>query len=575
MAITNKLNSSVLPVTEKASSTPASMRGAFSEWLSDGNGKKFSPQVTIACLDKISEYVKSKKISCSLWEIYKPSVFKPVYQKVSNEKLLRIMEKSTYEVFTVAGPLYMKFLKEKPWEKINEEVQALPINILQNADKVSGSIDSQVDSVETSLLPDINTHDVIAWLLTQPNANGTLNSDNIMRALRKAPQKLTLDDSINRNVFACHTVEELDKLWCAFKAASNYIEVNHTLWHGQLSAGLSAYRRYIEYLEGNGQPVKNAERVDLVSKSQTTKKIPQQLNSDTVVSTSFVPDSLIGALNQNYASGFRFETTALRLLSTTAGVEIDDRMQAALKQKMFRRDDGVCFLFDTVADTSTRKDIVESADAYLQEYGCFEIPVFYKQYEDQVNCKCIENAHDFESFYEQISNSGVRCVAAPQIGNRIARFRNGNVWGTFKEVSVKIVSAITNEFYGSVNEDDLHSKFCAFSTDLLSKIIKNCAADKLMRVEINESICYQTFDALGLPDNFSEVLSETLERLGDIGLEPSQDVLHTAISLKLGVNFLVEFNLPDWDAYRRLIAVFYKAEPRREWKRNIFGEVRG
>lgn len=121
MATTNNLNSSVLPVTEQASSTPASMRDAFSEWLSDGNVKKFSPQVTIACLDKISEYVKSKKISCSLWEISKLSIFKPVYQKVMDAKLLRIMERNTYKTFTIVGQLYMKFLKEKPWEAIADE----------------------------------------------------------------------------------------------------------------------------------------------------------------------------------------------------------------------------------------------------------------------------------------------------------------------------------------------------------------------------------------------------------------------------------------------------------------------
>ena len=34
MAMTNNLNSSVLPVTEQASSASASMRDAFSEWLS-------------------------------------------------------------------------------------------------------------------------------------------------------------------------------------------------------------------------------------------------------------------------------------------------------------------------------------------------------------------------------------------------------------------------------------------------------------------------------------------------------------------------------------------------------------
>lgn len=821
----------ILNNTEKYTDTQASLvyssmdiRDEFQKWLENGNAKKFSPQVAIECLDKISEYVISKKNSYSIWEISKSSVYKPVYQKVMDAKLLRIMQRDIYKVFTVVGQLYAKFLKEKPWEKLTEEPVTTAVDEIIEDRVFLVSSDKKTDSTNSRSLPDIKADDVIAWLVTQPNANGTLYLDNVMRsymsALRNAPQKLTLDESVNRNVFACHAVEELDKLWQAFKAAPNYIEVNRTPWHGQLSAGLAAYRRYIEYLEENGQPEKNDQRVVLASTSQTTKEIPQQLtaepqhvdfshpelcmrcdpetcivegksfygrkwrdllialtehfllsnpkakelylksvytngerpfllkekpinglaarqisngywvflnlgikdlvftigklcqfcgvslknvdityvpkttggsegktmdileydsaqfaqqpvrgafrswltehnpewsngtvtmhysdayylfnnecgitleealnaedglqraydaierhfinnptqinnlsgsvrgylrslrmlkefldekfpelfNKDSInaASATIIPDSLIEVLTQNYASGFRFDTTALLLLGAASGVEIDERMQASLKQKMFRRDDGIYFLLDTVADASTRNDIVEFADAFLQEYGCFEIPEFYKLYEDKVNPKCIGNADDFESLYEQIGKSGVRCVAAPQIGNRIARFSNGNVWGTFKEVSAKIVAAITDEFYGSVNEDDLHSKFSAFSIDLLAKIIKSCAADELVRVEINDSICYQTFDTLGLPINFPDVLSATLEKLEDIGLEPSQDVLHTAISLELGVNFLSEFNLPDWDTYRRLITVFYKAELRREWKRNIFGEV--
>lgn len=301
---------------------------------------------------------------------------------------------------------------------------------------------------------------------------------------------------------------------------------------------------------------------------------PQLLNAETaVVSSPSVPEAVVEVLNKNYASGFRFDSTYINLLSNASCAEVDARMQAALKRIMFRRDDGIYFLLDIVADATTRKSIIDFADSYLEKYGCFEIPEFYKLYEEKVNPNCIRNADDFESFYEQIGKGGVRCVQAPYIGNRIARYSNGAVWSTFTEVAAKIVSMIRDEYYGSCNEDDLHTKFCAFSTDLLGKIIKQYAAKELIRVEINESVCYQTFDALGLPENFSESLAEALEQLSDIGLDPTQDALHTTLSLKLGVNLMAEYNLPDWETYRRLIAAFYKTEPRREWKSNIFVEA--
>jgi hypothetical protein len=117
MVATNKPNNSALPIAEPAFSTPASMREFFIAWLSASNAKKYHPQSAVACLDRISEYVISKKISCSIWEISKPGVFKPVYKKVLEAKLLRIMERNTHKTFTIVGQLYLKFLKEKPWEK--------------------------------------------------------------------------------------------------------------------------------------------------------------------------------------------------------------------------------------------------------------------------------------------------------------------------------------------------------------------------------------------------------------------------------------------------------------------------
>ena len=63
MATINNPNSSALLVAQQDSSTPASTRDAFIVWLSDGNDKKFTPQVAVTCLDGISEYVISKKIS--------------------------------------------------------------------------------------------------------------------------------------------------------------------------------------------------------------------------------------------------------------------------------------------------------------------------------------------------------------------------------------------------------------------------------------------------------------------------------------------------------------------------------
>lgn len=699
MSASDNLNNLVFATSAEIPLSSEKMRIAFLTWLSAGKSKKLSADACVSCIDKISAYAMSKKLcTCSIWDITNHNVFKSVNQKILDAKLLRIADRSTYKTFINVGRLYLTFLKEKPWSTKAAIESVLPQGPTGTTEPTATVEQNELQKI------DINSDDVVAWLVTQPNTNGTLFLERVarryMRSIQLTPRKLdiALESS---SVFSVHTVLELDRLWDSFKSAPNYAEANRNAGHGEFSAGLAAYRRYLEFIEKNGvlemheqeivvdsvsavgekrlqyadiiyiqkqstgglksvikikdnsaqfaqQTVRNSfrawlaeqhpewsnssvsmcssdayylhnnergitleealtaddglqraydaiERYYINNPTQTNNptgsargylrslrllkefladKKPEMLDADLVVeSAQNVPDSLIAALNHKYTSGLRFDSTYINLLSSTSGVEVDEHMQSALKRIMFRRNDGVYFLLDTVAAATTRKDIVDFADTYLQEYGCFEIPEFYKLFEDKVNQNCIRNADDFESFYEQIGKSGVRCVAAPGLGNRIARFSNGNVWGTFKEVAGKIVSVITEEYYGSCNEDDLHTKFCAFSTDLLGKIIKQCAADELIRVDINDSVCYQTFDALGLPENFSEVLAEALERLSDIGLDPTQDALHTTLSLKLGVNFKAEYNLPDWDTYRRLIAAFYKAEPRREWKYNIFGEV--
>lgn len=555
----------------------------------------------------------------------------------------------------------------------------------------------------------------VSWLITQANSQGRLYKPYVANryaaCLRSEPLKLDIPFSIEeRNVYRCYSIQDFDRLEETFRGAHNFQEIDRGWGHGTFSASLSAYRRYICYLESSDSgemgekkqfddlgPAENeipsfngkSKRVDFTNpdacagcdpvscvvegkvfsvhnwrdiltelteyflatkpKAQELtwrsiyqrgerpfllrnrpdgrvasrqisngywiylnlsisnlvfaigrlcifcsvnhenvdiRYIPKRIGSGTA-SANFleayhetpiqqavvIPDVLLEALKKNYSGGFRFETTYINLLANASGVCIDESLKAELKRHMFKRKDDIFFLIDQVSDRVTRNELLSVSTAYLHEYGCFEISELYRQFENRLNCICIRNAEDFEFFYQQIAQSGVRCVAAPQVGNRIARYSNGNVQTAFEMVAKKIVSFITESCYGSCTEDDLHNKFQAFSTDLLSKIIRIFAEDGLIRVEINDSICFQSFEALGLPLDFADILITILDRLEGIGLSPSQEVLHTAISLELGINFKAEFSLPEWNTFRRLIASYYKGEPRREWRNNVFGEV--
>ena len=83
----------------------------------------------------------------------------------------------------------------------------------------------------------------------------------------------------------------------------------------------------------------------------------------------------------------------------------------------------------------------------------------------------------------------------------------------------------------------------------------------------------QTFDALGLPDDFESALTETLDELAALDLTPTEDALHVALSLRFGFNFNVQYNLTETKTYRRLIELNYTGATPRRWKGGVFGKI--
>ncbi|MFA6220954.1 MAG: hypothetical protein WC647_01430 [Desulfomonilaceae bacterium] len=110
----------------------------------------------------------------------------------------------------------------------------------------------------------IDPEDIIAWLVTQPNANGTLYLANVVRqymhALRAAPAKLQIPVAFDvRSVFTCHTPDELHAYWDIFRTAPNYKQVNKSA-SGMFSAGMGCYMRYLQHLSDE----LNMEKPDVV-----------------------------------------------------------------------------------------------------------------------------------------------------------------------------------------------------------------------------------------------------------------------------------------------------------------------
>ena len=135
----------------------------------------------------------------------------------------------------------------------------------------------------------------------------------------------------------------------------------------------------------------------------------------------------------------------------------------------------------------------------------------------------------------------------------------------------ELTKVINDDFFGTINEFELRERLPSLSIDLLDKLIKDFS-DEIVRTSINDIICYQTIDALGLPNDFSDRINETLELLDSIDLNPTIEVLHTALSINLSRNFKKEYNIPDDKTFKKIIEKHYNLSPTRSWIKGSFLE---
>jgi len=292
MAVLNRINTVVKPDNAQVSSTAVSMREEFEKWLPKDNARKYSSEAILNCIDRISEYAVQKKIAtASIWEYINHNTYKPIYHKLLEAKLLRITDKRTHKVFIVAGQLYLRFLKDKPFANKATVTALAEVQGVDSANVYRSSAQNAIDP-----------EDVIAWLVTQPNANGTLYLENVVRqymgTLRSAPAKFPTVDV--RSIFSCHTPEELSTYWNIFKAAPNYRQVNRKT-SGMFSAGMGCLLRYLEYLASTEDAISKETRKITSGKAKDTE--PANVDTDPLLT-----EQLTDVLSSHFSNGYRLNS---------------------------------------------------------------------------------------------------------------------------------------------------------------------------------------------------------------------------------------------------------------------------
>lgn len=164
-------------------------------------------------------------------------------------------------IFDIGVQCLLRYLESHPANA--EQMTAAPSANIAEPDP------KRIPNAEAKNGSDIDPDAVVAWLITQPNANGTLYLEYVVRqymqALRSMPAKLDLPASITqKSVFSCRTPEELDLHWATLQTAPNFYEIAN--FKKRFQPGVQCFRRYLE-----AHPVNSDQ---LTSPSPTLQEIP-------------------------------------------------------------------------------------------------------------------------------------------------------------------------------------------------------------------------------------------------------------------------------------------------------------
>ncbi|MCC8015065.1 MAG: hypothetical protein LIO87_07700 [Eubacterium sp.] len=280
-------------------------------------------------------------------------------------------------------------------------------------------------------------------------------------------------------------------------------------------------------------------------------------------------DKITEVIRKFYSNGIRFDDTVIRLLEQASSSSIDELTRNELKKNMFCRSDGLYFLTDVISNSKQSELLKKENLLYeISKYGCIDLRALFFKYNGLGKTACLRSEKDFEDYLMFLLPDEIRIGKA--LNTKIIRKKGVPVKKALDTAANKVILTIKeNE---CITQEDLQTEFSFFSNEFLCRILEK-NNDRVLRAEINDFLCYQTIESIGLGEGFSDVLDECLDMLDGLSLTPSQEVIHALLSIKLGYNFKDEYNISDYKTFRCIVSAYYKGNKRREWAAGSFLEV--
>ena len=287
-------------------------------------------------------------------------------------------------------------------------------------------------------------------------------------------------------------------------------------------------------------------------------------------STGLTPkDNVMEALLREYPDGVSFSPMTLRLLRQR--ISLGDSQIEALKAQMFQMgDDRLWFSNEMILDEAGQTALRKQATTWLAEQGCFSVERLLEGFCSVL--RHVATSEDFEALLGHLGftvvqwGEGVRfCFQSPpSLDERLA--------GASKTIADLLEGA-----GGVLALSDVEQAMPHLTTEALDGI-RTRFLPEVHDAEVGELPCWRTAEAVHLPEDFAEKLTDAVDALVALGDRVTATRLQFALNLFYRVRFREEYALQDNPTFMRVCAKHYRdyslfcgimSSPPK-WKRMLF-----
>lgn len=233
-------------------------------------------------------------------------------------------------------------------------------------------------------------------------------------------------------------------------------------------------------------------------------------------------------------------------------VPIEDWQIEDLKVEMFQLDGGVWFSREMISDDESLREFRGQATKWLMEHGCFSVERLFEGMFGVV--RHILTPEHFATFLRHLGFTVTVCGKCGLIC-----FQPPSSPGDCLAATAKKIAAQLHDADGMLVLYEIEESLSHLTPEAVESI-RTQFLPEVHKTEIGGVPCWQSAEAIPLPEDFAEKLTYAVDALVDLEESVTAVKLEFALNLFYRIRFRKEYALPDNSTFMRVCAKHYQGE---------------